>query len=90
MATGEIIGIINSDDLIAETTAIEKNCKVFWKLIALLMLFMRIYIMLLKVIHLKIVRYWKSGKQRPLLKDGILLILLFMSRKWYMKKKWIV
>ena len=29
MATGEIIGIINSDDLIAETTAIEKNCKVF-------------------------------------------------------------
>lgn len=24
MATGEIIGIINSDDLIAETTAIEK------------------------------------------------------------------
>ena len=29
MATGEIIGIINSDDLIAETTAIEKIVRCF-------------------------------------------------------------
>ena len=59
------------------------------KLIALLMLFMRIYIMLLKVIHLKSFDTGNRVNNVLLLKDGILLILLFMSRKWYMKK-WIV
>ncbi len=81
MATGEIIGIINSDDLIAETTAIEKNCKVFLKLIALLMLFMRIYIMLLKSDTSKIVRYWKSGKQRPFAKKMASCSSYFLCQK---------
>ena len=60
MATGEIIGIINSDDLIAETTAIEKIVRCFEANSSVDAVYAD-YIMLLKVIHSKIVTILEIG-----------------------------
>ena len=82
MATGEVIGIINSDDLIAEPTAIEDVVRCFESNNSI----DAVYIMSLKMIHLKSFDIGNRVTNGLLLKDGILLILLSMSRKWCVKK----
>ena len=67
MATGEIIGIINSDDLIAETTAIEKIVRCFEANSSVDAVYADLYYVAQSDTS-KIVRYWKSGKQRPFAK----------------------
>ena len=67
MATGEIIGIINSDDLIAETTAIEKIVRCFEANSSVDAVYADLYYVAQSDTS-KIVRYWKSGKHRPFAK----------------------
>lgn len=62
MATGDVIGIINSDDLIADTAAIEKVMKCFEIDSEVDAVYADLYYVSQKD-TLKIVRYWKSGRQ---------------------------
>lgn len=63
MATGDIIGIINSDDLIAEPTAIEKVVKSFESNSDADAVYADLYYVAQNDTS-KIVRHWISGKQR--------------------------
>ena len=60
MATGEIIGIINSDDLIAETTAIEKIVRCFEANSSVDAVYADLYYVA-QVIHLKSLRVLEIG-----------------------------
>ncbi|MFR8834833.1 glycosyltransferase family 2 protein [Bacteroides nordii] len=64
MATGDIIGIINSDDLLAEPTAIEKIVDCFKNYKDVDAVYADLYYVAQNDTS-KIVRYWISGKQRP-------------------------
>lgn len=67
MATGDVIGIINSDDLIAEPTAIEKVMKCFEADNSIDAVYADLYYVAQNDTS-KIVRHWKSGKQRSFAK----------------------
>lgn len=64
MATGEVVGIINSDDLLAEPTAIEKVIKCFKEYPDVDAVYADLYYVS-QTDTSKIVRHWISGKQRP-------------------------
>lgn len=64
MATGDVVGIINSDDLLAEPTAIEKVVETFEKYPESDAVYADLYYVAQNDI-MKIVRHWVSGKQRP-------------------------
>lgn len=64
LATGDIIGIINSDDLLSEPTAIEKVVKMFEANQEADAVYADLYYVAQNDIS-KIVRHWVSGKQRP-------------------------
>ena len=64
MATGEVVGLINSDDLLAEPAAIAKVMKCFEDNQDADAVYADLYYVAQCDIS-KIVRYWKSGKQRP-------------------------
>ena len=64
MATGDVIGIINSDDLISDPNAIEKVIKCFEADNSIDAVYADLYYVAQNDIS-KIVRYWKSGSQRP-------------------------
>ena len=64
MATGDVIGIINSDDLLAEDTAIEKVMQHFIINPTADAVYADLYYVSQFNVS-KIVRYWISGKQRP-------------------------
>lgn len=63
MATGDVIGIINSDDLIADATAIEKVMKCFEIDSGIDAVYADLYYVAQNDTS-KIIRYWVSGKQR--------------------------
>lgn len=63
MATGDIIGIINSDDLLAEDTAIEKVIQHFIINLTADAVYADLYYVS-QIDVSKIVRHWISGKQR--------------------------
>lgn len=63
MATGEVIGIINSDDLLAEPTAIEKVIQCFEEHPETDAVYADLYYVS-QTDTSKIVRHWISGKQR--------------------------
>ena len=63
MATGDVIGIINSDDLLAEPKAIEKVMDVFKNNPNADAVYSDLYYVAQNDIS-KIVRHWVSGKQR--------------------------
>lgn len=67
MATGDVIGIINSDDLIADTAAIEKVMKCFEVDSGIDAVYADLYYVTQNDTS-EIVRYWVSGKQRPFTK----------------------
>lgn len=67
MATGEIVGIINSDDLIADPAAIEKVVKCFEDDGSIDAVYADLYYVAQNDTS-KIVRYWKSRKQRSFTK----------------------
>lgn len=67
MATGDVIGIINSDDLISDPNAIEKVIKCFEADTSIDAVYADLYYVAQNDIS-KIVRYWKSGGQRPFCK----------------------
>lgn len=67
MATGDIIGIINSDDLIAEPAAIEKVVKCFEINDSIDAVYADLYYVAQNDTS-KIIRHWKSGKQRSFTK----------------------
>ena len=68
LATGDVIGIINSDDLLAEPTAIEKVMRTFEEHPEADAVYADLYYVAQNNTS-KIVRHWVSGKQRPF-KDG--------------------
>lgn len=63
MATGDVVGIINSDDLLAEDIAIEKVMKCFAADDSLDAVYADLYYVAQNDTS-KIVRHWKSGEQR--------------------------
>ena len=63
MATGDVVGIINSDDLLAEPTAIEKVMKTFEEHPEADAVYADLYYVAQNDTS-KIVRHWISGKQR--------------------------
>lgn len=63
MATGDVVGIINSDDLFAEATAIEKVMCCFEKHPETDSVYADLYYVAQNDIS-KIVRHWVSGRQR--------------------------
>lgn len=63
MATGDIVGIINSDDLLSEPTAIEEIVSCFKSEPTTDCVYADLYYVAQNDTS-KIVRYWKSGKQR--------------------------
>lgn len=67
MATGDIIGIINSDDLIATPFAIERVMKCFETNDSIDAVYADLYYVAQNNIS-KIIRHWKSGKQRSFAK----------------------
>ena len=67
MATGEVIGIINSDDLIAEPTAIEDVVRCFESNNSIDAVYADLYYVAQNDTS-KVIRYWKSGNQRPFAK----------------------
>lgn len=77
MATGDVIGIINSDDLISDPNAIEKVIKCFEADTSIDAVYADLYYVAQNDIS-KIVRYWKSGDNVLSVKGGIRLILHFM------------
>ena len=72
MATGDVVGIINSDDLLAESTAIEKVMKTFTDHRQADAVYADLYYVA-QTDTSKIIRHWISGKQRPF-KYGLSLI----------------
>lgn len=64
MATGDVIGLINSDDLLAEPTAIKKVMDYFNIYKDADAVYADLYYVARNDTS-KIIRYWKSGKQRP-------------------------
>lgn len=64
MATGNVIGIINSDDLLSEPTAVEKIVKTFEINKEADAVYADLYYVAQNDTS-KIVRHWVSGKQRP-------------------------
>lgn len=64
MATGDVVGIINSDDLLAESTAIEKVMKTFTDHRQADAVYADLYYVA-QTDTSKIIRHWISGKQRP-------------------------
>lgn len=64
MAVGEVIGIINSDDLLAEPTAIENVMKIFNEYPDVDAVYADLYYVAQNDTS-KIIRHWISGKQRP-------------------------
>ncbi|QBN19802.1 glycosyltransferase family 2 protein [Flavobacterium nackdongense] len=64
MATGEVIGLINSDDLFCDTLAIEKVMKIFSTDITLDSVYADLYYVSQTDTD-KIVRRWVTGKQKP-------------------------
>lgn len=67
MAAGDIIGIINSDDLISDPEAIEKVMRCFEIDNSIDAVYADLYYVAQNDIS-KIVRHWKSGKQRSFTK----------------------
>lgn len=67
MATGDVIGIINSDDLISDPKAIEKIMKCFEIDNSIDAVYADLYYVAQNDTS-KIVRHWKSGKQRSFTK----------------------
>lgn len=67
MATGDIIGIINSDDLISDPEAIEKVMRCFEVDNSVDAVYADLYYVVQDDTS-KIVRHWKSGKQRSFTK----------------------
>lgn len=63
MATGEVIALINSDDLFCDESAIEKVMALFKEQPNLDSIYADLYYVAQKDIN-KIVRTWKTGKQR--------------------------
>ncbi len=63
MATGDIIGIINSDDLFCDNEAIEKVVNIFELSENLDSVYANLYYVAQNDTS-KIIRHWKSGKQR--------------------------
>lgn len=64
MATGDVIGIINSDDLLAEPDAVEKAMRCFDENPDVDAVYANLYYVAQNDTS-KIVRHWISGKQRP-------------------------
>lgn len=64
MATGDVIGIINSDDLLAEPDAVEKIMRCFDENPDVDAVYANLYYVAQNDTS-KIVRHWISGKQRP-------------------------
>lgn len=64
MATGDVIGIINSDDLLAEPNAVEKVMRCFDEKPEADAVYADLYYVAQNDTS-KIVRHWISGKQRP-------------------------
>lgn len=64
MATGDVVGIINSDDLLAESTAIEKVMHCFEQHRDADVVYADLYYVSQHDTS-QIVRHWISGKQRP-------------------------
>ena len=64
MATGDVIGIINSDDLLSDPTAIEKIVKTFEVNKEVDAVYADLYYVAQNDTS-RIVRHWVSGKQRP-------------------------
>lgn len=64
MSTGEVIGIINSDDLLADPRAIEKVVSCFKENGPIDCVYADLYYVAQNDTN-KIVRYWKTGNQRP-------------------------
>lgn len=64
MATGDVIGIINSDDLLAEPDAVEKVMRCFDENPDVDAVYANLYYVAQNDTS-KIVRHWISGKQRP-------------------------
>ncbi|WP_418696782.1 glycosyltransferase family 2 protein [Bacteroides sp.] len=64
MATGDVIGIINSDDLFAESTAIEKVMKTFEEYPDIDAIYADLFYVAQSDTS-KIVRHWISGQRRP-------------------------
>lgn len=67
MATGDVIGIINSDDLISDPEAIEKVMKCFGEDNSIDAVYADLYYVAQNDTS-KIVRHWKSGNQRSFTK----------------------
>lgn len=67
MATGDVIGIINSDDLISDPSAIEKVVKCFEADNSVDAVYADLYYVAQDDTS-KVVRHWKSGKQRSFTK----------------------
>lgn len=64
MATGDVIGIINSDDLLTETTAIEKVMNCFAEHPETEAVYADLYYVAPNDTS-KIIRHWVSGRQKP-------------------------
>ena len=67
MATGDVIGIINSDDVLADPAAIEKVVKCFERDETIDAVYADLYYVAQNDIS-KIVRHWVSGEQRSFAK----------------------
>lgn len=67
MGTGDVIGIINSDDLLSDPHAIEKVVKCFETDAAIDAVYADLYYVAKDDIS-KIIRHWKSGKQHSFIK----------------------
>ena len=64
MATGEVIGFINSDDLFAENTAVEKIMRCFLQNPDADCVYADLYYVAKNNVN-RIIRHWITGKQRP-------------------------
>lgn len=89
MATGEIVGIINSDDLIADPAAIEKVVKCFEDDGSIDAVYADLYYVAQNDTS-KIVRHWKSRKQRSFTKRVASCSSNFLCKEIYISAIWIV
>lgn len=80
MATGDVIGIINSDDLISKATAIEEVVKCFEASSLIDAVYADLYYVAQNDTS-KTIRYWKSGKQHSFAKGWHPAHPTFYARK---------
>lgn len=67
MATGDVVGLINSDDIFNSNQSLEKVMKIFNSSPELDSLYADLYYVSQKNIN-NIVRYWVTGKQKPFIR----------------------